>query len=123
MKLATVLLSIVLLSGCATIGKYNKKLESSIGSTELNLINAWGVPQNVYETGGSKFFVYVSSGTTYFSGTNPSYTTSATGNTISTTPTQGRTGMAVNQGCETTFEISDDRVRSWRWQGNNCRSR
>jgi len=122
MKLAAILLSIVLLSGCATIGKYNKKIESSIGSTELNLINAWGTPQNVYETGGSKFFVYVSSGTTYFSGTNPSYTTSATGNT-STAPIQGRPGMAVNQGCETTFEISDDRVRSWRWQGNNCRSR
>ena len=97
-----------------------KILNSWVGATELDLIRKWGLPQQSYETGGRKFVVYTSSRSVYIPGTAPSYTTTVIGNTAYTNPVGGTPGRNIGFSCKTPFEISDDRIVSWRWQGNDC---
>lgn len=111
------------LAGCATTGNYEKNLQSWVGNTELNLIRKWGPPRQSYEAGGSKFLVYSSSRNVYLPGTAPSYTTTVIGNTAYTDPVGGTPGQNIGLSCQTTFEISGERVVSWRWKGNDCKAR
>lgn len=108
------------LAGCATTANYEKILNSWIGNTELDLIRKWGPPQQSHETGGRKFLVYTSSRNVYIPGTEPSYTTTVIGNTAYTNPVGGTPGENIGLSCQTTFEISGDRIVSWRWEGNDC---
>lgn len=111
---------LLILTGCATTANYEKILNSWVGATELDLIREWGPPQQSYEAGGRKFVVYTSSRNVYISGTAPSYTTTIIGNTAYTRPVGGTPGQNIGLSCQTTFEILDDRIVSWRWQGNDC---
>lgn len=120
MKWTTLLLAAVLLSGCATTAKYEKALNSWLGSSELELVRQWGPPQQAYEAGGSKFLVYSNSGTVYIPGQAPSYQTNYYGNTAYTTPYGGVPAQNIAVSCETTFEVVDDVITNWTWRGNNC---
>ena len=111
------------LAGCATTANYEKILQSWVGDTELNLIRKWGPPRQSYEAGGSKFLVDSSSRNVYLPGTAPSYTTTVIGNTAYTNPVGGTPGQNIGLSCESTFEISGERIVSWRWQGNDCTAR
>ena len=111
------------LAGCATTANYEKILQSWVGETELNLIRKWGPPRQSYEAGASKFLVYSSSRNVYLPGTAPSYTTTVIGNTAYTNPVGGTPGQNIGLSCQTTFEISGERIVSWRWQGNDCTAR
>jgi len=111
------------LISCATTANYEKILNSWVGSTELDLIRKWGPPQQSYETDGIKFLVYSSSRNVYLPGTAPSYTTTVIGNTAYTNRVGGTPGQNIGLSCQTTFEISGERIVSWRWQGNDCTAR
>lgn len=111
------------LGGCATTAKYEKVLNSWIGADELSLVRKWGPPQQTYESGGRKFLTYVSGRNVYVPGTAPSYTTTVIGNTVYTNPVGGSPGYSVQKQCNTTFEVENGKILSWRWQGNDCRSK
>ena|SRR5713226_10404375 len=108
------------LAGCATTANYEKILNSWVGFTELDLIRKWGPPQQSYEAGGRKFLVYSSSRNVYLPGTAPSYTTTVIGNTAYTNRVGGTPSQNIGLSCQTTFEISSEKIVSWRWQGNDC---
>lgn len=118
----TLALTVILfaLVGCATTANYEKILNSWIGYTELELIRKWGPPQQSYEAGGIKFLVYSSSRNVHIPGATPSYTTTVIGNTVYTNQVGGTPDQNIGLNCQTTFEISGERVVSWRWQGNDC---
>ncbi len=100
---------------------YSEKiLNSWVGATELDLIRKWGPPQQSYEASGRKFVVYTNSRNVYIPGTAPSYTTTVIGNTAYTNRVGGTPGQNIGLSCQTTFEISGDKIVSWRWQGNDC---
>jgi hypothetical protein len=121
MRKALVLTAILfVLAGCATTANYEKILSSWVGFTELDIIRKWGPPQQSYETGGRKFLVYSSARNMYLPGTAPSYTTTVIGNTAYTNRVGGTPGQNIGLSCQTTFEISDEKIVSWRWQGNDC---
>lgn len=122
-KLMAIAAFLLTLTGCATTANYEKTLNSWVGSTELDLVRQWGAPQQSYEAGGRKFMVYTSSRNVYISGTAPSYTTTVIGNTAYTNRVGGTPGQNIGLSCQTTFEISGDRIVSWRWQGNDCTAR
>ncbi|MNO20213.1 hypothetical protein D3C76_99620 [compost metagenome] len=117
--LALALLPLVL-SGCATEAKYEQILQSWVGSSELELIQKWGPPQQAYETGGHRFLVYSSSGNMYLPGTAPTYQTTYVGNTAYTNSYGGSPGMNVQLSCVTTFEVANELITNWNWRGNNC---
>jgi hypothetical protein len=119
LALTAILLS---LSGCATTANYEKMLSSWVGASELDLVRRWGPPTQSYETGGRKFLIYSSSQDVFLPGTAPTYTTTVIGNTAYTNMVGGTPGQTLSFSCRTTFEIHDERIVSWRWQGNDCRS-
>lgn len=119
-KALALIVTLFALTSCATTANYEKILNSWVGDTELNLIRKWGPPRQTYETGGSKFLVYLSTRNVYLPGTAPSYTTTVIGNTAYTNPIGGTPGQNIGLSCQTTFEISGERIVSWRWQGNDC---
>ena len=109
-------IGIFLIAGCATTGKYETKLQSWVGHSVTELTQGWGVPRNTVTLGdGSKAFEYLSGGpsqayaSTQYNSMTKSYDTDIT---------------TYQNYCKTTFFIgSDDLVKSWRWEGNTCRSR
>lgn len=117
------LLPLIFLLGCATTAGYENKLASFNGVTELQLIRAWGPPQQTYETDGFKFLTYSSSRVVSVPGVAPNYTTTVMGNTAYTQRVGGYGGMSANMSCQTTFELKEGIVVSSKWQVNDCRSR
>lgn len=115
----------ILLTGCATTANYEAILQTWIGSTEMDLISKWGPPQQVYEaTGGVKYLTYQDSRSGYVPGTSPTYYTTYNNytNTATTTSVGGSSGYSYTKSCQTTFEIRNGYITSWRWKGNACRA-
>jgi len=121
MKKSVILTAILIfLAGCATRANYENVLNSWVGATELDLVRKWGVPQQFYETSGRKFLVYSSSRNMILPGSPPSYTQTVVGNTIYKNRVGGIPDQYIELNCKTTFELENEKVLSWRWQGNDC---
>ena len=115
--------SLVILLGCATTANYEKMLNSWVGAPELDLVRRWGPPIQSYETSGRKFLVYSNSRNIFLPGTAPTYTTTVIGNTAYTNRVGGTPAQNIGLSCQTTFEIFQERVVSWRYEGNDCTAR
>jgi len=113
---------VALLAGCVTTAKFEDKLNSWVGHSEDDLVRSWGPPSGVYETANSKYLTYARSAQGYVPGVAPSYQSYAVGNTVYTRPVGGSPGFAYSQQCNATFELVGGVIRSWRWEGNACRS-
>lgn len=122
-KVIAVVILLYLITGCATTANYEKKLASWVGESELDLVRSWGPPQQIYETGGRKFLLYTNARSVFIPGTAPSYTTNIIGNTAYTHRVGGSPAQNINLSCQTIFELENERVVSWRWQGNSCKAR
>lgn len=112
----------VLVAGCATTQKFEALLNGWVGSSELDLVRKLGPPQNSHELGGSRFLTYNRSRSIYLPGQAPSYTTTLVGNTAYTNQVGGYAGSTLSMSCTVTFEVRDERVRGWRWEGNDCKA-
>jgi hypothetical protein len=121
-KTIYLLIFTLVISSCVTTAGYKKIVDSWVGSSELELIRSWGPPQQAYESGGVKFLAYNSSRNVYLAGTAPTYTTTYIGNTAYTSSSGGTPAQNLNLNCQTTFEISDGKIVSWRFQGNACKA-
>lgn len=120
------IIAILLLFGtaaCATTEKYEARLNAWLDRPEGALIEAWGPPNSFYESGGKKYLSYTSSTTGYVPGTAPSYRSRIVGNRVYTDSYGGTPGWIYNLHCRTTFTVEDGVIKSWRWQGNDCKSR
>ena len=87
---------------CSSLEQTKKNLNSWLGEPESNLIQNYGVPVKVYETGGKKYVTYVNS---------------SFGNIG---------GNLIHYKCEVTFTIENqggvDVITHYRFAGNNCAS-
>lgn len=118
------ILAALTLGACATTGKYEEKLNQLIGADELTLVRTLGPPSSGYPVGNSMFLVFGGEQGSVILPAGPSTaTTSVYGNTAYTKVTPGMPAMAIRLSCITTFELQNDRVVSWRWQGNHCKAR
>ena len=111
---------LALLWGCATTAKYEKMLATWVGSSELDLYRTWGPPDSQHEASGSKFVSFTRNAQMWVPGTTPSYQTIVTGHTAFTQAVGGSPAYNIALTCKTIFEIRQDKVVAWRWQGNNC---
>lgn len=123
MKRLSLLVVALLLSGCATEGKYKQVLDSWTGSDELDLIRSWGAPMQIYESSGHRFLVYSSDRNVFLPGIAPTYQTNVVGNTAYTNSYGGTPAMNINKTCTTTFEVVDEKIYSWSYRGNDCKSK
>ena len=108
------------LAACATTEKYEAILESWVGKTENALIEAWGPPDSVYETSGTKYLTYAKSGTAYVPGIPPTYRTTIIGDTAHTRSYGGTPGYVYSRNCKTSFALVKGVIQKWRWEGNAC---
>ena len=90
------LAAIAWLAGCATTGNYEAMLKTWVGHSEDELVQAWGPPSSVYQSPSAKYFTYAKS------------------------KTCGAGHDAITCLCTTSFVLANDRVTSWRWDGNGC---
>jgi hypothetical protein len=137
------LLTLSLLSGCATTAGYEAMLSTWVGDSEDNLVSKWGPPQSSYPlSNGGRVLQYGRSGnivipgmttyqpvTTYNSGTVSGYGTdggyvNGTYNGTATTYVpQTSEPIVIAQRCTTRFTVnSDGRITNWSWEGNACRA-
>lgn len=120
MKRIAAALLLILLAGCATTAKYEKVLNTWVGSSEKDLVRKWGPPQGVYESDGTRYLTYNSSRNLFMPGVAPTYTTQYVGNTAFTSASGGMPAQNIAMSCQTTFELTNGLITSWRWQGNDC---
>jgi hypothetical protein len=114
------LLSSLLLVGCATTQNYEKVLDTWVGAKETELVSNWGVPDGFYESGSTKYLTYKNSSSGYVEGTPANYTTTIVGGMAYTTSSGGTSGYSYNYNCDTTFSIRNGTISSWSYKGNNC---
>lgn len=114
------LLCACILVGCATTAKYEALLDTYTNATEETLLASWGVPSQVYESGGSKYLVYDRSRQVFNPGMQPMYQTTVRGNTAYTYAYGGIPARYENYYCTTTFTLKENRIVHWQYRGNNC---
>ena len=92
------------LSSCATTEAYSRIVSSYVGQSEQTLVQSWGVPDSVYESGGIKFLTYRRNAQTVHGGFG------------------GIPPYMITKHCTTTFQVKDAVVGGWRWEGNACKA-
>ena len=110
----------LVLVGCATTTKVEERLKTSVGLSEKEVVQRLGPPDFVYQTPESKYLAYERSALGYVPGVGPAYTTHTTENTSYNTATTGPQGFAYPQSCQWGFELRDDHVVRYRYEGIGC---
>ena len=123
MKRLLITLFALITTACATTANYEKILSSWVGANEIDLVRSWGAPDNQYESSGTKFLTYQRTSNIYMPGTSPTYTTTVIGNTAYTSSSGGSPAYNIHMSCKTTFEVKNERIVNWRWEGNGCKAR
>lgn len=115
MRRNTLLLLAGLLAGCVNqLAVRQAQLSQLIGQPEAALIQQIGVPDKTYEVGGLKYLAYVEQRVDIMPG-YPSYTPYFSGWYGGGFPPQ-----VINLVCETTFQVSEGKVKSFTLRGNGC---
>ncbi len=110
-----ILFLLILLTSCATYEKYAIYLDSFIGMDKVNLIDTWGVPDKSYQLDkNTEYLTYKQSVQEYIPGN--AYTNNyGTYSYTSFTP-----GYTVNEWCDTTFVLQNNKVIKWQTKGDSC---
>lgn len=98
--------------GCATNANYEKFLNSWVGANEKDLIKALGTPNDQYKSSSTKFLTYQKTYTIEVPGTAPTYSNP-----------DGNPAFNVQTFCKTTFEVKDEYILNWQWEGNGCKAK
>ncbi|HVZ06529.1 hypothetical protein [Rhodopila sp.] len=108
-------LLLIVLGGCTdTLAVRQAQLNAFVGRSELELVQAMGVPTQTFETGGVRFLSYQQSQTQvipaspwYWGGPFPGFY-------------GGFPPQLVTWSCDTTFTVVDKRVTGFTMRGNGC---
>ena len=125
-KLTLLLLVSAGLSGCLTTEEVAARRAAAeaaraapyelwLGHSELELIRAWGVPDQFYQTAGIRFMVYVAQ-TIVNTPAQPAFPPPPATPVIPATPP--RVDIFT---CTTTFEVLAERITNWQVEGDRCR--
>lgn len=115
------LISLLLLSSCATESKYQNFLNSLVGESEYDLISEWGPPDSVYTLSDSeKIFTYKMYDNFYIAETPPTYKTRFVGKTAYTTSYGGTPSQNILTWCNTFLTIKNSKIVRWSYKGNSC---
>ena len=116
------LASALMLSACASRENYEAFVAEFRGTSESALVEAWGVPDRVYEADGTRYLVYENVDYRLTEGTADHYVTrtDASGRRAVTHVIPGMRPYIYKVECETTFILREGQVERWRIAGNAC---
>lgn len=120
MRLTIALTALAVTCGCAAPG-YEGQLQSWVGKTNAELVDAWGEPGDVVvDKAGQNVFVYATVRTERKGGSSMTTRDPMTGQPVTLSkPTRVETFW-----CKTSFTIDEDeRVADYRYEGNDCEKR
>ena len=118
MKLIEVIIltaSVIALSACATVGKFEKRMEAKKGLTKEQLIDDMGIPDKEYRSDSFEIVEYNQHDTVRLPNSSSSY---VVGNQIQNTTTNN----TFNVSCKLEFKLIDGIVKNYRYKGSLCRS-
>lgn len=116
MKRLLFVLVLLFISGCATQAKFEARLKTWLGSSEQELVDRRGPPDQVYELGGKKYLTYIYS--------NSSHVPQTVHNTVvgNNIQTNVYGGYQTNWYCKTTYIFEKDIMVDYSFNGNACKS-
>lgn len=104
----------------ATTQKYDVVLNNWLNKPEIELINSWGAPDNVYQLGDKKFIAYYSQHNRYIPKTTYRYQPFFVGGWPYYDPIDDTSYQVVSEICKTTFTIEAEKISNWSHQGSGC---
>ena len=106
---------LLFLTSCATYAKYAQYLNGFIGMDKTELLNVWGAPDASFqEDKNTEYLTYKKSFQEDVPGT---FYTDNIGFQPYVTYTPGYT---INEWCNTTFVLQNNKVVRWETKGDNC---
>jgi hypothetical protein len=110
------LLPLLLLAGCATGPSLETRLAATIGQSELQVVETFGVPNRTYDTGGLRFLQYEERRQVLHQ-LNPYW-----GYPYGRFAPYSLGGpVLLTRSCDITFTLKDSRVQSFTTRGDDCR--
>ncbi|MEO3700446.1 hypothetical protein [Acinetobacter ursingii] len=106
---------IILLTGCATVGKFEARMEAKKGLTKEQLIDEMGIPVKEYKSENFEIVEYYQSDRI---NVPQSSVSTVSGGTVYTNTSGG--SFAVD--CKLEFKLIDGIVTNYRYKGSLCRS-
>ena len=130
-KISFVLIVTLLLLGCATPAKYDKKLNAMVGQSRQTLIKDWGRPSaSKILANGDEVITYTKANNVYVpsefylynQGFEPSEDVvySPFMNDYDFSPYGQTFGYQVEYVCQTAFLLQNGQIIGWKWRGNDC---
>lgn len=109
--------ALILASACAAPG-YKGKLQSWVGRSNAELVDAWGEPGDVLvDKEGRTVFVYATVRTETRGGTSMTTRDPLTGQPV----TMSKAKRVETYWCKTSFTLGEDeRVVAYAYEGNDC---
>ena len=121
LKILTILIVFFQLSACASQAKFEKVIQSWVGSSEKSLVQRFGVPTSVYKVEDSRFLEYLETKSGTVPGAPATYTTDCSGSNCQTTQTGGSAPMNFSTYCKTTFEVISGEIVGYSFIGPMCK--
>ena len=138
LPLAVLIAPLLSLAACETpTPAQRRQLDSLIGRTPFDVVRNFGVPTRTYSTNGHTFLAYVDNQSGYIPGTiGPGFGYGGFGYGGGFGGYGSGFGLGFDGGyggfgggfppsyysstCQTTFEVTNDKVASWTMRGNGC---
>lgn len=102
------------IASCATVAKFEKRMDANIGMTKDQLISKMGIPDREYKTENFEIIGYQQ---TQMSSETKNNTTVVNGYLINT-----QTSSPYEMWCKLEFKLVQGVVQSYTYKGNMCRS-
>ncbi len=112
MKIIPGILAFLLLAGCATTAKFEKRMNAKKGMTKSELIEDMGIPDKQYKADDYEIIEYNQSNT----GSVPVVNIGTIGNQTYTTQTM----TSRTTSCKLEFKIINNIVTNYRYKGDMC---
>ncbi len=106
----------LVITSCATAGKYESILKSWVGKPSDKLVEKWGAPTSTYtKQNGDRIITYFQTTGSSTIGSVQNHRNPQYGTFI---------GSSTTYTCKTDFTVdTQGHIKSWRWEGHACRSR
>lgn len=106
---------VLLLTGCATVGKFEKRMDAKKGLTKDRLIDEMGIPGREYKSENFEIVEYYQSGRVNLPNNSAS---TVSGGVINTTSSNN----SFDIDCKLEFKLVGGIVTNYRYKGAMCRS-